>query len=91
MRKVLRWWGILCFVSICVIGCSKKETPPPAPVAAPVQVQSTQLPDLEQNKIYLTNRTPETPKDFSFKESPNIEPAKKKKALPSSASVAFGD
>ncbi len=90
MRKVLWRWGILFLVSICVFGCSKKEAPPSAPVPVTVQVQPAQLPDLEQNKIYLTNRTqPLPPKDTLFKETPDGPSLDGKKKLSTNVPAAF--
>ena len=86
MRKTLALLGIAIFILATLAGCSKKtnESLPPPP-----EPQKTELPELAQNKIYMTNRiSAAEPKDLSFKEVSDDKPAPGKKPAPAPAEVS---
>ncbi len=66
-RKTIFEIGVLILLGGCIFGCAKKENPTPA---AKVSAPSQGLPELAQNKIFLTNRPadPEPP-DYSYRDT----------------------
>lgn len=59
---------LIATIVLVIAGCGKKAGPPQDPQ------ETKELPALEQNFVYLTNRpVPPAPEDVSFTESPNLE------------------
>lgn len=64
MKKLLSAAGSLLLVLVMIQGCSDKKEKTPLPAAQ--QEVPAELPVLEQNLIYQTNRPPDPEPDYSF-------------------------
>ena len=67
--------GVVFALEFFILGCGKKEKQMAVPqVSTPAQAR--ELPELEQNKIFLTNRLIKTePADYSYQETKDgLEP-----------------
>ena len=64
-------------------GCSKKEKAVSKATAVREEAQAQALPELEQNKIYMTNQEePAPPPDISFHPDENVSAAKSSPEIP---------
>jgi hypothetical protein len=63
-------WFVMAVLIVIITGCGKKEEAPPEPVVD-ASVIPAELPELEQNKLYLNNPLVSGPQDIAFEPVPN--------------------